>query len=237
MNDESDGHSESSLAEEVSEMWSALKPLLRRLPNVKKSLDKLTGGLAGAGIQALVSRLRLYRTGNLAQEAQKVADASGLPLPTVFNTLVRQRNIDELTLDAIRRVTQSEDEHKDKAKDTEEKFGHTSSKWFHTFYDEASTADEAEVREAFIRILAGEIQTPSSFSIRTLHVLGSMSQTTAQHFTRAASVSVRLTPVGTHIVDARIPALGGSLGKNCLAHEGLSYSVLSDLTENGALMH
>ena len=236
MSENGGDHLESSLFEELSELRNAIRPLLRRLPNARKAIDRLTGGLAGAGTKALASRFDLYRTGNLVKEAQQVADASGLPLPAVFDTLIRQRRIDELTMDALRRVGESAASQD--ATDTDVAEGDskdTADRWFHTFYEEAGSVDEADVREAFVRILAGEIQTPRSFSVRTLRAVGAMSLSTARHFRRAASVSIRLTPVGNHIMDARIPAVGGELGSNCLQEDGLPYSVLTDLTENGLL--
>ena len=236
MSEHDEEHPETSLLGELSELWIAIRPLLRRLPNAKKTIDRLTGGLAGTGTKALASRWDLYRTGNLVKEAQQVADASGLPLPAVFDTLIRQRRIDELTIDALRRVGEGADSQD--ATDTDATEGDnkdTSDRWFHTFYEEAGTVDEVDVREAFVRILAGEIQTPGSFSVRTLRAVGAMSRLTAQRFRRAASASIQLTPDGKHIIDARIPAIGGSLGSNCLQEDGLSYSVLTDLTENGLL--
>ena len=47
---------------------------------------------------------------------------------------------------------------------------------------------------------------------------------------------MRLTSDGRQIFDARIPAIGGELGQNCLLGDGLSYDVLTDLTEHG-LVH
>ena len=226
---------ETSLLGQLSEVGHALRPLLRRLPSAKKAIEKLTGGLTSAGAKALASRLHRYRTGNLIQEAQQVADATGLPLPEVFDRLVRQRRIDELTMDALRRVsdsadTQSETENAETA--GSERPG-TTDRWFHALYVEASAVDEEDVREAFERILAGEMQAPGSFSLRSLRAMGAVSRSTAQRFRRAASVSIRLTPDGKHIMDARVPAIGGALGQNCLQSEGLSYDVLTDLTENG----
>lgn len=237
MSEEDEEHTETSLHEELSELGKAIRPLLRRLPHARKAIDRLTGGLAGAGTKALASRLDRYRTGNLIREAQQVADASGLPLPAVFDTLVRQRRIDELTLDALRRAGESTDsQHATDSGDAAEADSEdTADRWFHTFYEEAGSVDEADVREAFARILAGEIQTPRSFSVRTLRAVGAMSRSTARHFRRAASISIRLTPDGKHILDARIPAVGGTLGSNCLQEHGLPYSVLMDLTENGLL--
>ncbi|MCY4420204.1 MAG: DUF2806 domain-containing protein [Gammaproteobacteria bacterium] len=235
MGDDEGQQSETSLLGELLEMGHAIRPLLRRLPTAMKAIDKLTGGLTSAGVKALAARLNRYRTGNLIQEAQQVADATGLPLPEVFDRLVRQRRIDELTVEALRRVSesaeaQSEAENADTAGAERQS---TTDRWFHTLYAEAGAVDEEDVREAFVRILAGEMQAPGSFSLRSLRVMGAVSRSTAQRFRRAASVSIRLTPDGTHIMDARIPAIGGELGQNCLQSEGLSYDVLTDLTENG----
>ena len=236
MSEDGEEHPETKFLDELSEWWIATQPLLRRLPNAKKIIDKLTGGFASAGKKALASRLDLYRTGNLVKEAQQVADASGLPLPAVFDTLIRQRRIDELTMDALRRVSENADSQDTSDTDAAEGGSKdTADRWLHTFYEEAGTVDEADVREAFVRILVGEIQTPGSFSVRTLRAVGAMSRTTAQHFRRAVSVSIRLTPDGKHIMDARVPAVGGELGSNCLKEDGLQYSVLTDLTENGLL--
>ena len=236
MSEDGEDQSETGLLEELFELGKAIRPLLRRLPNARKAIDRLTGGLAGAGTKALAARMRRYRTENLVEEARQVADATGLPLPAVLDTLVRQRRIDELTMDAVRRAAESVDV--DEAPSTggsETADKDTADRWFHTLYEEAGTVDEADVREAFVRMLAGEIQTPGSFSVRTLRAVGAMSRETASHFRRAASVSIRLTPDGEHILDARVPAIGGALGANCLQKDGLPYRVLTDLAENGLL--
>lgn len=237
--DDGEEHAETNWSREVVELGRALQPLLRRLPSARKAMNKLTGGLAETGgAKALQSRLHLYRTGNLVNEARQVSDATGLPMPVVFDTLARQRCIDELTIDALRRVDESvdlldEDTADAAATDSE----NTTDRWFRTLYEEASAVDEEDVREGFVRILAGEVQAPGSFSLRTLRVMGAVSRSTAQHFRRAASVSVRLmVPDGKHVMDARIPAIGGALAQNCLQNDGLSYDVLTDLTENG-LVH
>lgn len=236
MSDDGEAQAETNVLGELSELGSALKPLLRRLPGATKAIDRLTGGLAGAGAKALAARLHRYRTENLVTEARQVADATGLPMPVVLDKLVRQRRIDELTMDALRRLGQNvgvEDEDSTDATGSDNKT--TTDRWFHTFYEEVSAVDEEDVREAFVRILAGEIQAPGSFSVRTLRVMSAVSQSTARHFRRAASVSIQLTPDGKHIMDARIPAIGGTLGRNCLQGEGLSYDVLTDMTENGLI--
>ena len=63
-----------------------------------------------------------------------------------------------------------------------------------------------------------------------LRILGTIDTSTAEKFLRAASVCMSLEDN-----DARIPAVGGQLGQNCLQDIGLSFSVLILLTENGLL--
>ncbi len=91
------------------------------------------------------------------------------------------------------------------------------------------------LKEAFTWILVGEIETPGSFSVRTLQILGGISQRTAESFRRAVSISIQLTADNV-VHDARICSMGGKLGQNCLKEDDLSYDVLIDLTENG-LVH
>lgn len=169
------------------------------------------------------------------EEARQVADATGLPVPVIFDKLVRQRRIDELTMDALRHVGENADTRDKEATKSTGSAESTTDSWFHTFYEQASIVDEENVREDFVRILAGEMQAPGSFSVRTLRVMSAVSQSTAQRFRRAASASIQLTADGKRILDARIPAIGGRLGQNCLQDVGLRYDVLIDLTENGLL--
>ena len=222
---------EASLSQELAQLGTAMQPLFRRLPNAKKALDKLTGGLVSAGMGALGSRIHRYRTVNLVDEAKQISDTSGMPLPAVFSTLVKQRRIDGLAVDALKIVQSVPDSDSTLKSDNEE----TTDRWFQTFYDEAGMVDESDVREVFLRILAGEITKPGSFSLRTLRIVGTISQKTARNFRRAASVriSTGFHVAGTHILaDERIPAIGGGLGSNCLKDEGLTYSVLEDLMEH-----
>ncbi len=223
--------------------------LVKHPPPIAKKAIKMLTGVGIAGAQALVSRLNRYHTGNLAKEAQELADTTGLPLPMVFNNLAHQRNIDEVTIEALQRLsenvnvtTQDED-----ASLLEEADSTTSDRWYQTFYEQAGMVDDEHVREAFVRILAGEIQEQNSFSLQTLRVVGGLNQTTAMYFRRAVSVSISLVVVRNPdyvaersypeycIAETRIPAVGGRLADNSLLIDGLSYSVLLNLTENGLL--
>lgn len=238
MDRDNEEQTSSNLPREMSELVNALRPFFRKLRGIKKAMKMLTAcdDLTGAGVKALESRLHLYRTNNLVNEAQRLSDTTRLPLPVIFDNLARQRRIDELTIEVLRRVS-------DKGNRLDHGTGHapdsnrkdTTDRWYHTLYDEAGKVDDEDVREAFTRILAGEMLAPGSFSVRTLRVVGAISQSTANHFRRAASVCIRLTLDGKHTKDALIPAIGGNLGMNCLENDGLSYEVLLDLTENGLI--
>ena len=225
---------ETSVQKDWVQLLTAAQSIIKRRPNARKALDRLTGGLLRHGKNALAARLQRYRTANLMAEAELVANASGRPLPMVYDEFVRQRRIDELSIDALRLIDKTVPDTSDDSANAGDKS--TSDRWFQTFYSEAGMADEGVLREAFLRMLAGEIQTPGSFSLRALRAVGTMSQSTAQHFRRAVSASIRLTPDGHYILDARVPAVGGNLGTNCLADDGLSYAILQELVEHG-LVH
>ena len=135
MSGDDEERTDTGLLGELSELGSAIVPLLRRLLGVKTVVQGLTGGLTKAGANALKSRMELYRTGNLVKEAQLVADTSGLPLPQVFDSLARQRNLDELTMEALRRVSEKVGEQSVSALEGEGggKLGHISQMVTHVF--------------------------------------------------------------------------------------------------------
>lgn len=215
--------------QDVVELCGAVKKICNKLPNARKIIDKLTGGLSEAGLNALKSRLNLYQTEKLIAEAERVAGATAQPLPVVLNSLAKQRRIDEITVDAFSRVSEKSNA---QGQDMNQQ---TAERWLHTFYEEAGKVDENILKEAFTRILVDEIECPGTFSVRTLRILGGMSQLTAERFRKAVSVSIQLNS-GSDIQDARICSMGGQLGQNHLLEDGLSYDVLIDLTEN-ALVH
>lgn len=228
--------SETDLSQDLVRLWTAIRPVLKRLPNAGKAVDKLTGGLFFGSTRALASWLHRRRTTNVVDEARQIANASGMPLPAVYTALVRQRRIDELTLDSLRLISKASPS----SGEAPESDGGTttSDRWFQTFYDEAGVVDEDDVREVFLRILAGEIKNPGSFSLQTLRIVGTIDQKTARSFRRAASVRVSSEFQFKGVLlfqDDRIPAVGDGLGNNCLKDEGLGYDVLQNLMEYGLI--
>ena len=227
--------SETNLSQDLARLWTAMRPVLKRLPNARKAVDKLTGGLFFDSTKALASWLHRRRTTNVVDEARQIANASGMPLPAVYAALVRQRRIDDLTLDSLRLISKTSPS---SGEAPESDGGTTSDRWFQTFYDEAGVVDEDDVREVFLRILAGEIKRPGSFSLQTLRIVGTIDQKTARSFRRAASIRISSEFQFKGVLlfqDDRIPAVGDGLGNNCLKDEGLGYTVLQNLMEHGLI--
>jgi hypothetical protein len=102
--------------------------------------------------------------------------------------------------------------------------------WLNSFEKEASQKSTEEMQLMFGRILAGEIQQPSSFSIRTIKLLGQLDSDAASLFRCLCSMCVSLEVRGT-VVDARVPSLGGNAASNALQNYGLSFGQLNILHE------
>lgn len=107
--------------------------------------------------------------------------------------------------------------------------------WLNDFEREASQKSTEEMQLLFGRILAGEIQRPSSFSIKTVKLLGSLDASTASLFRRLCSLSISWR-FGADIIDARVVSLKGSAASNSLQGYGLSFDQLNILHEYGLII-
>lgn len=216
-----------SLETKLVNLGKAVAAFLPHFGNLRKVRDRLLGDVADAAFDTMVSRLRLYQTSNRAETIRIAIDRTGLPPSAVHEMFDRQENIDTLVASALEHMAQNTNQPEEAGKTDIT----SDDEWFDVFRREAADRSAGEMREAFVRVLAGEIQKPGKFSVQTLRVLGAISTTTAANFRRAASVCI-----ATERRDARVPAVGGQLGENCLQDIGLSYDVLTGLTENG-LVH
>lgn len=87
--------------------------------------------------------------------------------------------------------------------------------WLNHFEKEASQKSTREMQLLFGRILAGEIQRPSSFSIKTVKLVAELDSRVAGLFRTLCSLSISLK-AGDHIIDARVASLGGQAAANAL---------------------
>lgn len=77
--------------------------------------------------------------------------------------------------------------------------------WFNIFEKEASQKSSEDMQRRFARVLAGEIEKPGSYSIRTLNALGELNQTAATLFKRLCSMCVVLDEVEEPFNHIRVP--------------------------------
>ncbi len=91
------------------------------------------------------------------------------------------------------------------------------------------------MRTLFAKVLAGEIQQPSSFSIRTVKLLGELDAETAKVFRRLCSLAISLRVPG-QIFDARVYSLEGNAGSNALQDYGLGFGKLNLLQEHDLII-
>ena len=109
--------------------------------------------------------------------------------------------------------------------------------WLNSFEKEASQKSTEEMQLLFGRILAGEIRKPGSFSIRAVKILSELDQNTAALFKNLCSVCIIYEfPGGEHILDIRVPSLGGDARSNALGRYGLNFDQLNVLHEYGLII-
>ena len=107
--------------------------------------------------------------------------------------------------------------------------------WLNSFEKEASQKSTEEMQLLFGRILAGEISQPSSFSIKTVKLIGQLDSRTANLFRLLCSLSISLRDAN-NIIDARVLSIGGNAASNSLQNYGLNFDKLNVLQEYGLII-
>ena len=113
--------------------------------------------------------------------------------------------------------------------DTDPK-GEPDDDWLAAFRSEASQRTAPEIKYAFARILSGEIRSPGTFSLRTLHALGAMDTELASLFRTLCNVTLIISGY-----DGRALSLGGNAGDNALQEFGLAFDKLTMLQDSGLI--
>ena len=108
-------------------------------------------------------------------------------------------------------------------------------------FDDVSKSKSTEyMQRLFGRILAGEIEAPGSFSIRSLKTVEQLDQGIAKLFQRLCSMCTVLEIGGAEqpktLLDVRVPSLGGNAGMNALREYGLAFANLNRLNEYGLII-
>ena len=104
--------------------------------------------------------------------------------------------------------------------------------WLNNFETVARPQSTEDMQILFGRILAGEINQPGSYSIRTIKALVELDQDAAVLFKKLCSLCVVLEdPDDGSILDARVVSLGGDAAQNALGKYGLGFDQLNVLNE------
>ncbi len=107
--------------------------------------------------------------------------------------------------------------------------------WLNQYEKEVRLKSTEEMQLLFGRILAGEIQRPSSFSIKTVKLLGELDNSVATLFQHICSLCISLRANNT-IYDARVVSLTGNAASNSLLNYGLNFNHLNLLHEHGLII-
>ena len=108
--------------------------------------------------------------------------------------------------------------------------------WTARFFNEVQDVSSEEMQLLWAKVLAGEVQHPGSTSIRTLGILKNLDRNTAQLFRKFCSACMFPILDGKHILDARVPSLGGNAADNSLELYELSFGALNRLNESGLII-
>ena len=108
--------------------------------------------------------------------------------------------------------------------------------WTARFFNDVQDVSSDEMQLLWAKVLAGEIERPGSVSIRALSILRNLDQAGAKLFQVLCSACVTITAGGLHILDARVPSLGGNAGANSLQAFGLPFDNLNILNEHGLII-
>lgn len=145
--------------------------------------------------------------------------------------LREQANLDSITLKSAELIASG-----DLTGSSPNDNGPINDDWLNSFDTEARTKSTEEMQAYFSRILAGEIERPNSYSIKSLRILGSLNSDTARLFEKLCSMCVTTDNPFISTPDARVISMGGNASNNALAEFGLSFSHLNILNEHGLII-
>lgn len=108
--------------------------------------------------------------------------------------------------------------------------------WLNAFENESAKMSSEQMQRLFGKILAGEIQKPTSYSIKTLKLMAQLDNRAAELFRLLCSISISTRdPISKEIYDARVVSMGDA-GGNSLKAYGLTFTALNILHEYGLII-
>ena len=141
----------------------------------------------------------------------------------VSKILKEQVNIEEVLRIALKELSNTTP--------TDQPKGAPDDDWLDAFRNEASQRSTEEMRYAFGQILAGEIQEPGTYSIRTVRTLGVMETQTAALFRRLCNMIFVIPGLSAIAITP-----GENTQGNALREFGISFFELNILQEHGLII-
>ena len=173
---------------------------------------------------AMSQAMSYFRTPDTSTQGE-IAFQEQIDARLLFQEAKRQRNIEDV-------VHRSAEHLRDKEVPNEE----PDHDWVSRFFGDVQDVSSAEMKELYSRMLAGQIERPGSFSLRSMNVLRDLDSNAARLFQTLCSACIALMPDGQTVMDCRVPVLNGHAGTNALSQYGLSFIQLNVLNEHGLII-
>jgi hypothetical protein len=198
------------------------------LEGLAKPVTKLIECVSrGAGI--LYEPTRIRREARAVADAELISKRAGLDSVQLdariadriaFNETRRQRNIDAIVGEAARQLPQSVSD------------APVDEDWTARFFADCADVGDSEAQRIWSKVLAGEVERPGRFSLRTLSILRELRRIDALLFRECCALAWE--DVGTYFV----PKLYGTISNSndCMIKHGLTYSALLMLSDSGLLI-
>ena len=179
-----------------------------------------------------VARIKLINTsaGQIAQQMQTDPEYARVAVRKFGHRVLREQvNLDLISQRTAEELRDPGDSNGQSV--PEESVDTINDDWLNAFETEARQKSTEEMQAYFGKILAGEIRTPGSYSTRTVKILGSLDQNTANHFVKLCSMCI-----SGPLQDFRVPSLDGNASANALQEYGLNFATLNLLNEYGLII-
>ena len=202
-------------------------------PGIVRALSHLIYGIADVPVAYLEGFADSIRSTTEARRHLRIEAARSLTDGFKTNSELAARAYAQHATKIIKEQVNVEDvmgialDQLSKSEATAEPNGVPNDDWLATLRDEAAQRSSEEMKLAFGKILAGEIESPGTYSIRTVRTLGMMDTDTAALFRKLCNMVFVIPNLSSIAIAPRKNSEG-----NALEEFGISFFELNVLQEN-----
>lgn len=196
---------------------------ISELTHLSKPIEKLVDSISGA-VGQLWAPIQIKRLAKANAIASLIEKENHLELFSIEQRAQERINVEKIRKQKIREdISEKAISYIGSSVSSEE----VDKGWVLSYFDSAENIANDDLQILWAKILAGEISSPGTYSLRTLNILKSLSKEEADLFTRVA----RYFWSGSDLVCI----LYGDNIKEKMNEEGLNYSILADLEAAGLI--